>query len=216
MSRTLQGLSFAFCLAMLGAVTAQASPLLSNPGFESPMPDPQTSVGNWFLFGSAPQGTAAQSVEMPRSGLSHVSLELDGTNQFAGVFQDLPILVLPGQTVIFSGWSRNASGSPFAATQELKLEWSGAPWDQQLSTLLGSSYERFEFVGVAPEGTTGVRVTYAISSFGAGQGDARVFIDDFHAAVVPAPGSLALVGLGLAGLALRRRANRRATPIAAF
>ena len=101
--------------------------------------------------------------------------------------------------VEFSGWARNASGAPFNATQEIKLEWQGTPNPPQsrLDDLtLGSGYEQFTHTGVAPANTTGLVVTYAISSFGAGQGDALVHLDDISLIIIPEPGTAGMLGLG--------------------
>ena len=63
---------------------------------------------------------------------------------------------------------------------------------------------------MAPAGTTGLVVTYAISSFGAGQGDALVQLDDISVTSPPVGfpeggSALALLGIAFAGLELGRR-----------
>jgi hypothetical protein len=65
---------------------------------------------------------------------------------------------------------------------------------------LGTDYEMFSHTGVAPAGTTGLVVTYAIQSFGAGQGNALVHLDDFTVTIVPEPATIGLVALGSLGL----------------
>ena len=198
----------AFAIAALGAAPAVAQNLLANPGFELPTTT-TTAMGNWFRFGSGANGSAFDSTTMPHAGQGHIGLEIFGANQFAGVFQNLGIPVFPGQTVTLSGFAKSASGAPFAATQEIKLEWQGTPNPPQnrLDDLtLGSDYEQFSHVGVAPAGTTGLVVTYAISTFGGGQGDSLVYLDDMSVTIVPEPATVALMGLGgLAVVAMRRR-----------
>jgi hypothetical protein len=72
---------------------------------------------------------------------------------------------------------------------------------------LGSDYEMFTHTGVAPAGTTGLVVTYALSSFGAGQtGESSVYLDDITVTLVPEPATATLFGVSLLGLmGLRRR-----------
>jgi hypothetical protein len=170
----------------------------------------------WFRFGSGAAGTAAESTVMPRTGNRHIALTLGGTtipgNQFAGVFQNLNQVINPGQVISFSGWAKNASGAPFNVTQEIKLEWQGTPNPPQnrIDVLtLGDSYSQFTHTGVAPAGTTGLVVTYALSSFGAGQSTASVYLDDISVTVVPEPGTVGLLGIGLASVAGLRRARRK-------
>ena len=148
----------------------------------------------------------------PRTGSRHIALELTGPNQFAGVFQNLNQTINPGDMVQFSGFARNASGAAFNATQEIKLEWQGSPNPPQsrLDDLtLGSAYEQFTHTGVAPAGTTGLVVTYALSSFGPGQsGDSLVYLDDITVTIVPEPATVGVLGLGAALFGLARRRNK--------
>jgi hypothetical protein len=182
---------------------AAAQNALSNPGFEDPTVDMGSAEGNWFRFASA-TGASTESTAMPRSGSRHIDLSIVGANQFAGVYQLLPN-VGAGQTVTFTGWHKSVE-NPFNATIELKLEWQGNPQNRVDLLTLGSDYEQFTHTGVAPAGTTGLTVTYAISSFGAGQGDATVYIDDFSATIIPEPAAFGMLGAAALGLvALRRR-----------
>jgi hypothetical protein len=139
-------------------------------------------------------------------------LQLVGANQFAGVFQNLNMPINPGQIVNLSGFARNASSAAFNATQEIKLEWQGMPNPPQnlLTDLtLGSAYEMFSHTGVAPPGTTGLVVTYAIASGGPGQGDALVHLDDISVTIVPEPATVGLLGLGSLGLFAFARRGRK-------
>src|SRR5262245_51719088 len=193
---------WALAIFSLGALPASAQPnLVENPSFEAPTVDMGSANDVWFRFGSGANGVSSESTVMPRTGQRHIALELLAPtvpgNQFAGVFQNLNLTINPGQKVNFMGWAKNASGAPFNATQEIKLEWQGTPNPPQnrIDVLtLGSNYEMFSHTGVAPAGTTGLVVTYAISSFGAGQGNALVFIDDFKVTIIPEPATFALLG----------------------
>jgi hypothetical protein len=193
----------------LSATQAVAQNLVVNPSFE----DPTVSMGSandvWFRFGSGANGVSSESTAMPRTGARNMELQLVGANQFAGVFQNLNMPVSPGQKFVFTGWAKNASGAPFAATQELKLEWQGTP-NPPLNRVdvltLGPEYEQFMHMGVAPAGTTGLVVTYAVSSFGAGQGDSLVYLDDISVTLVPEPATFLMIAVGLFGLlSIRRR-----------
>jgi hypothetical protein len=201
----------ALAVSMLCASHAAAQNLVENPSFEDPTVDMGSANDLWFRFGSGVAGTSNESTVAPRTGSRHIELRMVGVNQFAGVFQNLNQVVNPGQVVTFSGWVKNASGAAFAATQEIKLEWQGMPNPPQNRVdvlTLGSAYEQFTHQGIAPAGTTGLVVTYAISSFGPGQGDSLVHLDDVTVTIIPEPTTVGLIGmsaLGLVGFARRRR-----------
>lgn len=194
----------------LGASQALAQNALKNPGFEDPTVDTGSSIGQWFRFQSG-SGVSAESTTEPLSGARHMSLQTIGANQFAGVFQRLesvpgvPRSIVPGATITFSGFHKAVG--PSLATSEIKIEWTGAPQNRLDVLNLPATYGPFSHSGIAPAGTTGATITYAISSFGPGQGDSTVFIDDFTVSVVPEPATAGMIGLGALGLI--RLARRR-------
>ena len=197
-------LGLAFC------GVAQAQNELANPSFEDiavPMdPDPidPTDAANWNEFMSA-NGVSQRVTTMPRTGDANMELIVDGANGFAGVFQALDRAISPGAVVTVTGFHKSLD-QPFNATRELKIEWMGAPQLRVDEFVIGPDYEQFSLTGQAPPGTTGATITYAISTFGAGQTFANVNIDDFDVRIIPEPATIALVGLAAVGLiGIRRR-----------
>jgi hypothetical protein len=206
----------ALVVLTLCASQASAQNAVKNPSFEDPTVDgAASSLGAWYRFQSG-TGSSTESTVDPLTGARHIALEVAGANQFAGVFQRLESLVnpgqprsiSPGQTVTLSGFHKLVSGA-VAPTSEIKLEWTGAAQNRLDVFTVSGPYAPFAHVGVAPAGTTGLTVTYAISSFGAGQGDALVHLDDVLVTVVPVPepATAGLIGAGVLGLVgfVRRR-----------
>jgi hypothetical protein len=200
----------AFALA-LSSSQVLAQNLLENPSFELPTVDQGSANDVWFRFGSGAGGTSSESTAEPRTGSRHIALSKLSANQFAGVFQNINESISPGQVIQFTGFHKAVG--VFDATAEIKLEWQGSPNPPQsrMDVLaIGNVYEPFSFTATAPAGTTGLVVTYATSSFGAGQGDpTTVYIDDFSAIVVPEPATLGTLAFGVLGLARPRRHQMR-------
>ena len=132
----------------------------------------------------------------------------------AGVFQTLenPALpggarpIGPGATINFTGWHQAVGTTN--QTSEIKIEWTGAPQNRfDILNVPVGQYSQFSHSGVAPAGTTGTTITYAISTFGPGQNTtALVYVDDFVVTVIPEPATMGGMALGLVGLLrLRRR-----------
>lgn len=204
----------------LGASSAAAQNAVNNPGFEDPTIDTGSAIGKWFRFDSDNAATvpieadSSESTVLPRSGTRHIALSTLGANQFAGVFQTLenPAFpggarpIGPGATINFTGWHQAVGTTN--QTSEIKIEWTGAPQNRfDILNVPVGQYSQFSHSGVAPVGTTGATITYAISTFGAGQNTtALVYLDDIVVTVIPEPATMGGMALGLVGLLrLRRR-----------
>lgn len=187
-------------LGLAAGSVAQANEL-GNPGFEATDGPNDSSI--WSEF--AGNGISQNITVMPRSGAAHQELFVDGANGFAGVFQALTTPIGPGAIVTFTGYHKSLI-QPFGATRELKIEWTGSP-QLRVDSLgpIGSGYEQFLLQGIAPPGTTGATITYAVSTFGAGQNTAHMYLDNFEVTVIPEPTSIALVGLAAIGLLVIHR-----------
>ena len=199
---------------VLSAATLSASAgvnLLANAGFEDPISgDGPPFVGSWETFSAdgdqgAGNDVSRNSTAMPRSGAQSLELGIFNTpNVFAGLFQDVDGLS-GGQEVTFSGWHKSLAG---AGGIEIRIEWRDSINDVEISRTPnfvptpGSEYELFEFDSVVAAGADTARIVYAIQSFG-GVADQLIYVDDTSFVVVPAPGALALVGLG--GIVCTRR-----------
>ena len=204
-----------FLVAIVLVVGASAAPralanALANPGFEQPVTtDGPPFVGSWEAFNGGAGTLSANSNNVPRSGVGHLILAINNTdNTFAGVFQDVPNLT-PGTPVVFSGWNMTTT-SPLGLTPEVRIEWRNSAGNTEVSRTPnlnptpGAQYTPFTLASVVPAGADTARVVYAIQTFGPEPSNSgTVFVDD--TSFVPEPATPLL--LAVAGLAfgLRRR-----------
>ncbi len=195
------------------ALVASAHAQLANPGFEDDITtDGPPFVGSWEGFSSGAPNTGVGNSELgPRSGARHAALNIFGDdNSFTGVFQDAPVTA--GTMYTFGGWHA-AGTSILDVGVEFRIEWRNSGTDTEVSRTLngtaaplpGAGYQEFSLTAMAPAGADLARLVYAIQTFG-GDGptnNGSIWLDDMS--FVPAPGSLALVGMGGLMMARRRR-----------
>lgn len=198
----------------LGLVLASATfasqaraAILADPGFETPLVSNGSGVGKWEPFSNGGGNQTITSTLNPRSGTSHMRLELVAPTSFAGSFQDVPVIA--GGEITLSGWHRLDSGNPGGT--ELRIEFRNAGGEisrtPNLVPPITSDYTEFSLSETVPGGADTARLVYAIQSFGA-PAPQVVDVDDIAVSgsgVVPEPSSSLLTGLAIIGLALRRR-----------
>lgn len=208
------GLLALLALTLAPAPRAGAQNLLANPGFEDPVTyDGAPFVGSWEAFSGGPGASAANAAANPRTGASHLDLNIANTdNTFAGVFQDVP--VTPGRTYTLAGWNRTPS-SPLDLDAEVRIEWRSAAADAEvartpnLNPLPGPAYAPFALTATAPANADLARVVYAIQTFTGGPtNNGQVFVDDLSFAAVPEPGAVVLIGFSGIGALRRSRRHR--------
>lgn len=183
---------------------------LANPGFEDPITfDGPPFVGTWEGFNGG-GAQASNSTLHPRTGNQSLSLSIFNTdNTFAGAFQDVPNLTA-GDVGIFSGWHMTTS-NPLDLDVEVRIEWRNSASNTEVGrtpNLIPSVtdvYTQFSLTAEVPAGADLARVVYAIQTFSGGPtNNGTVFVDD-TSFVIPAPTSLALLGVAGAFAGRRRR-----------
>lgn len=193
------------------ALVASANAQLANPGFEDDVTyDGPPFIGSWEGFSSGAPNTGVGNSELgPRSGARHLAMNILGDdNSFTGVFQDVPVVA--GSMYTLGGWHA-AGTSILDVGVEFRIEWRDAVGEigrtpnSTTAPTPGAGYQEFSLTAMAPAGAEFARVVYAIQTFG-GDGPTNsgsIWVDDMS--FVPAPGSLALLGLGGLAMARRRR-----------
>jgi hypothetical protein len=218
-------------LAIVGALAASdqvAANVLANPGFETNAvlgAGPVPGATGWNTFGNA--STASANLDPVRTGIGSLRLAGSGNFSVPGAFQTFP--AAPGQIWDFQGYMLTPNTLPPDATFGLlKIVWSNGTNDLppgpinigQAGPVANPGIESLPFLnsasapntwqftqaqGVAPPGTTQVSFFALFVDQSAGTG----YFDDLAADQVPEPATIALVGFGAIGGAIRSRRNRR-------
>ena len=171
-------------VALIASMAAHAN-IVTNGGFET------GNLAGWTQFGDTSfTGVDNQS---PQSG---VFAAFAGPVTPGGIFQTLA--TTPGRSYSVDFWLKNEA-DPFGQVtpNAFAFSWGGAP-KLTLTNAAASAYTHYSFILLATSASTDLRFTFQHTP---------AFWDlDTVSAVVPEPGTLALVALaGLAALARRRR-----------
>jgi hypothetical protein len=192
---------------------ASAQNLVVNGGFE----DPIVPGGDWSVFGSIPgwdtffgpgieiQNNVAGS---PAEGNQHVELD---SHANSGMFQNIPTTGGQQYLLSFAYSPRPGVGAD--------SNWISVLWDGSFFTSVtgagggGTVWNYHQFVVTGNPGFT----TLAFQAFGTND-SLGGYIDDVsvtklgHAAAVPEPGTMTLLGTGAFGLVAKLRRRRQTEP----
>ncbi len=184
--------------SMLFAVTAQAN-LIVNGGFED------AAIENGWSYGDE-AGWEGDNVEIwdnfgaigPYEGDKHAELNAhpnDGST--FSIYQEFKTIVDQAYNLFLAYGARSSTEESFL------VEVTGAE-DMTMSDHEVNKWSTYEGIFIATAEKTTLRFTSIVpQSHTVGN-----FLDDIRVTAVPEPGSLALLGLGMIGLAVARRKTK--------
>ncbi len=202
-------------IALMCATGANAQNLLMNSGFEVQVNFDGNDVGNWNSFFGGADFQMSEQVDPVGPTIDGDFVLQIGTfntpNTFVGVTQRVG--VAEGMEYEFSMFAREIVQNGIFA--EFRIEWvdaGGAIIGDQfgLNTAIHDSltadFQEFSITAEAPTGAVTAVAVIAVQTFGsAAPYEGFIQIDGTSFSKVPAPGTLALLGLGAMGAARRRR-----------
>ena len=217
-------LTMGLAVAALSVVgtNVHAQEQLGNGGFESPiLGDQPATTGNFSAFSQDPANALiplpTNSDENPLNGTQSVITQILGVDgSFVGIQQNVADIIV-GETYTYTINART-DGNPLGLSAEYRIEYlddaGGFVVDQFANNIaitdgLSDTYASFTQSSVAPAGATTARAVFALQSFGGGDNNGTVFLDDISltgaVAAIPEPSSMGLMVAGLVGLVARRR-----------
>lgn len=214
----------ASCMALVAlvafATALRADELGSNNGFEDPIGPVGGAAPNvWNPFVGPGAAGAGTDTVAPLAGATHASIVIAGANDSFAGFQHQVNGITTGETYSFGLNARSVGPVLGGINAEFRLEWLdaaggfvGGQFDNNvdISTGLTNSYAFFTQSHVAPAGATSLRAVFAVQSFGAGDNNGGMFVDNTTIqgpSAIPEPASAALLCLGMIGLVARRQRN---------